>query len=439
MEQSVRVITIDGPAASGKGTVAERIAHELGFHYLDSGALYRLATYRALKLGTPLDDAEALEGTLGIAGYNDALPVEAGTYEIIAATAFAHPDYTVTFVGAEYVIERAPVTVISNSVSYEYGVEIAPFTYSVEGTVYAEYPLSGELGLLSSFNVGSHAIPQGTLTDENNPNYDIAYVAGTCEITVITVTVTPVPLTEQVYGDAPAVIAYTISGNVVSADVGENGMFLKGALVSYGVSAGDHAIEIGTLREENPDYVIEFEPAGAIYRITPRTLTVTSNEVSVYYGDAEAELTYSVEGLVEGDSLVGALSRVAGNSVGAYAINIGDLNAQNAGDYKVKFVSANYVIMPRPLTVQISDQSSEYSETGEYAFDGTAYKITEGTVVEGDNVGITIAKEAGTAMGLYAITGAYTNKNYDVTFVNGVYEIRKYSSVISFTASVSFI
>ena len=61
MEQSVRVITIDGPAASGKGTVAERIAHELGFHYLDSGALYRLATYRALKLGTPLDDAEALE------------------------------------------------------------------------------------------------------------------------------------------------------------------------------------------------------------------------------------------------------------------------------------------------------------------------------------------------------------------------------------------
>lgn len=385
------------------------------------------------------DDAEALEGTLGIAGYNDALPVEAGTYEIIAATAFAHPDYTVTFVGAEYVIERAPVTVISNSVSYEYGVEIAPFTYSVEGTVYAEYPLSGELGLLSSFNVGSHAIPQGTLTDENNPNYDIAYVAGTCEITVITVTVTPVPLTEQVYGDAPVVIAYTIDGNVVAEDVGENGMFIRGALACSGVSAGDHAIEIGTLREENPDYVIEFKPAGAIYRITPRTLTVTSNEVSVYYGDAEAELTYYVEGLVEGDSLVGGLSRVPGSSVGAYAINIGDLNAQNAGDYKVKFVSANYVIMPRPLTVQISDQSSEYSETGEYAFDGTAYKITEGTVVEGDNVGITIAKEAGTAMGLYAITGAYTNKNYDVTFVNGVYEIKKYSSFISYTASVSFI
>lgn len=384
------------------------------------------------------NDAEALEGALGIAEHAT-LPVEAGTYSIVATADFTHPNYKVTFVGAEYVIERAPVTVISDSVSYEYGVEIAPFAYTVEGTVYEGYPIRGELGVLTSFNVGKHSIPQGTVTNENNPNYDIAYEAGICEITVITVTVTPVKLTEQVYGDALTFIAYTIEGNVVAEDVDENGMFIRGALACSGVSAGDHAIEIGTLREENPDYVIEFEPAGATYRITPKTLTITANEVSVYYGNAEGILTYSVDGLVEGDFLVGALTRVAGNSVGAYAINIGDLNAQNAGDYKVKFVSANYVIMPRPLTVQISDQSSEYSETGEYAFDGTAYKITEGTVVEGDNVGIAIAKEAGTAMGLYAITGAYTNKNYDVTFVNGVYEIKKYSSFISYTANVSFI
>jgi cytidylate kinase len=36
------VITIDGPTASGKGTVAQLVARELAFHYLDSGALYRL-------------------------------------------------------------------------------------------------------------------------------------------------------------------------------------------------------------------------------------------------------------------------------------------------------------------------------------------------------------------------------------------------------------
>ena len=54
------VITLDGPAASGKGTIAERVAQALGFHYLDSGALYRIATLNALKKGVPLDDAAAL-------------------------------------------------------------------------------------------------------------------------------------------------------------------------------------------------------------------------------------------------------------------------------------------------------------------------------------------------------------------------------------------
>lgn len=59
----IPVITIDGPAASGKGTIAARVARALGFHYLDSGALYRLATYAALRDGVALDDAEALEKT----------------------------------------------------------------------------------------------------------------------------------------------------------------------------------------------------------------------------------------------------------------------------------------------------------------------------------------------------------------------------------------
>ncbi|AOX99319.1 (d)CMP kinase [Jeongeupia sp. USM3] len=43
----VPVITIDGPSASGKGTVAQRVAAALGFHYLDSGALYRLTALAA--------------------------------------------------------------------------------------------------------------------------------------------------------------------------------------------------------------------------------------------------------------------------------------------------------------------------------------------------------------------------------------------------------
>lgn len=52
----VPVIAIDGPSASGKGTVAARVAQALGFHCLDSGALYRLVALRGLRVGRELTD-----------------------------------------------------------------------------------------------------------------------------------------------------------------------------------------------------------------------------------------------------------------------------------------------------------------------------------------------------------------------------------------------
>ncbi|NRO97581.1 (d)CMP kinase [Paraburkholderia sp. NMBU_R16] len=54
------VIAIDGPTASGKGTVAALVAAKLGFHLLDSGALYRLAALASLRYQVPPDAAETL-------------------------------------------------------------------------------------------------------------------------------------------------------------------------------------------------------------------------------------------------------------------------------------------------------------------------------------------------------------------------------------------
>ena len=52
----VPVIAIDGPSASGKGTVAQCAARALGFHYLDSGALYRLVALKALRSAVDFDE-----------------------------------------------------------------------------------------------------------------------------------------------------------------------------------------------------------------------------------------------------------------------------------------------------------------------------------------------------------------------------------------------
>ena len=60
---TIPVITIDGPTASGKGTVAHLVAERLGFHLLDSGALYRLTALSAMRRGVDLNDEHALART----------------------------------------------------------------------------------------------------------------------------------------------------------------------------------------------------------------------------------------------------------------------------------------------------------------------------------------------------------------------------------------
>jgi cytidylate kinase len=56
----IPVIAIDGPTASGKGTVAAKVADRLGFHLLDSGALYRLTALSAIRRGCDLSDQQAV-------------------------------------------------------------------------------------------------------------------------------------------------------------------------------------------------------------------------------------------------------------------------------------------------------------------------------------------------------------------------------------------
>ena len=60
MADPVPVVTIDGPSGSGKGTISQLLARRLGFHFLDSGALYRLLALAALGRGLDLGDEPAV-------------------------------------------------------------------------------------------------------------------------------------------------------------------------------------------------------------------------------------------------------------------------------------------------------------------------------------------------------------------------------------------
>jgi len=75
--QAVPVITIDGPSGSGKGTISQALAAHLGWHHLDSGALYRLLAYAALQESLDLGDEAALTALAGRLSEDYRLPTPA--------------------------------------------------------------------------------------------------------------------------------------------------------------------------------------------------------------------------------------------------------------------------------------------------------------------------------------------------------------------------
>ena len=115
-----QVIAIDGPSASGKGTVAERVAKALGFRYLDSGALYRLVTLAALDAKSDLGDEAALaalaaamqvdfrDGRTWLAGQDVTQRLRAEEVSSAASRVAAHPAVRAALLARQRGFRTAP-------------------------------------------------------------------------------------------------------------------------------------------------------------------------------------------------------------------------------------------------------------------------------------------------------------------------------------------
>ena len=384
------------------------------------------------------DDENAVSGSLTVVGEI----LHAGTYEIVCAEEFTHPDYDITYESAFVTVAPASVTVESYNLSgkaFDYDPSVGAvgsenFGYRViSGTVYTGYELNGSLGDVL-MTAGEHDIPQGTLTEEYNPDYMISYVAGKVIINYVELVVKAESAT-QIYGEAPTAIKFEVErkdGKIFDLEI-NGGLGFRMTLGAHS-PVGTYQITLGTLEQENPNFKFELVDNGATYVIVPRPLTIIPSDVTAVYGEPEKALGYTLGGeygLADGDSLNITLSRETGTDAGKYIISVSEGYAENNPDYEIIVGSGVYTITPRPVMVALRDQSQEFNMSGIYTVDQTAYDLTEGTVIAGDDLGVVIVKADGTAMGLYTLTAYSLNPNYTMTYEEARFEIRKFAAVIT--------
>lgn len=383
-------------------------------------------------------DENAVSGSLTVVGEI----LHAGTYEIVCAEEFTHPDYDITYESAFVTVAPASVTVESYNLSgnaFDYDPSVGAvgsenFGYRViSGTVYTGYELNGSLGDVL-MTAGEHDIPQGTLTEEYNPDYMISYVAGKVIINYVELVVKAESAT-QIYGEAPTAIKFEVErkdGKIFDLEI-NGGLGFRMTLGAHS-PVGTYQITLGTLEQENPNFKFELVDNGATYVIVRRPLTIIPSDVTAVYGEPEKALGYTLGGeygLADGDSLNITLSRETGTDAGKYIISVSEGYAENNPDYEINVGSGVYTITPRSVMVALRDQSQEFNMSGIYTVDQTAYDLTEGTVIAGDDLGVVIVKADGTAMGLYTLTAYSLNPNYTMTYEEARFEIRKFAAVIT--------
>lgn len=337
-----------------------------------------------------------------------------------------------SFTNATLTINKRNVTVTAENKTVTYG-ETTPLTYTHtslgNGTA-----LTGTLGRASGNNVGSYAINQGSVTNANNTNYNISFVAGTYKIERRSVTVTPNAGQTKVYGDNDPIIEFT-AVNMVGAEV------LNGTLERQGGNnVGDsYAIYQGSVTNaNNTNYDISFV-GGVTFGIVPRPITITPNTGQTKtYGDDEPTngYTYAVggSGLAYTDQLSGKLVR--GNleieDVGHYYINQGSITNGNNTNYAITFVSSVQMeITRRTVNVSAEPKTITYGDTP-LALTYTHSSLGNGVALTG-----TLSRDPGDDAGSYnilqgTVTGGAsgTNSNYNINFTGATYKINKKAVIV---------
>lgn len=314
----------------------------------------------------------------------------------------------------EFTIAPKPITVTADNKSKTYTGNDPELTYAItEGNLVAGDALSGELSRVTGENAGTYAITQGTLTNENNPNYNITFEEGTFTIeqAEATISINETSIVKT-YGDAAfnlqaesnntdnnVVLNYSSSNNDVVSVSADGTVTIKGAgtatiTVSLAESANYKAAENKTIT------VTVGKATRSVEAINKSYLYSSSNPDSINL----AELlppdcgTVNYKAVTPSGNIVYSVIPTVADGILSYTVNPGTAN--NEGTISVVVETQNYndititvnvtLIDQMPVdvkdgyTVELNSNVLTYGDAlSELTFKETVFVNDEGIVVEG--------------------------------------------------------
>ncbi|MFK1347100.1 MBG domain-containing protein [Pseudomonas aeruginosa] len=359
-------------------------------------------------------------GSILTGGLNRAAGENVGVYGINQGDlALNSGNYDLAYQGNNLTITKALLNVIADAKTKVYGDADPSLTYQVSGLKNGDSAgsiLTGGLNRAAGENVGVYGINQGDLA-LNSGNYDLSYQGNNLTITKALLNVIADAKT-KVYGDADPALTYQVSG-LKNGDTA--GAVLNGGSLSRvaGENVGVYGINQGGLALNSGNYDLSYQ--GNNLTITKALLNVIADAKTKVYGDADPSLTYQVSGLKNGDSagsiLTGGLNRVAGENVGVYGINQGDL-ALNSGNYDLSYQGNNLTITKALLNVIADAKTKVYGDADPsltYQVSGLKNGDTAGAVLNGGS----LSRVAGENVGVYGINQGglgLVSGNYDLAY-----------------------
>jgi hypothetical protein len=251
-----------------------------------------------------------------------------------------------------------------------------PVTIVVVGDDASNYSLE-VIGLSASITARDLVIT----ANDRNKVYGDDLVMGTTEFAT----------TGLVEGESLAGVTLSSAAAAATSDVG-----------TYDILAADPVAAVGT---ELGNYSVSFE-AGTL-TVEPRLLTITpSAELGKAYGDADPELTYTFDGLVNEDLITGGLGREEGEDVGTYAFTLGDLGVDHGSEavnYTLALIDepAQFSITARQVEITPAPAQSKTYGDEDPVF---AYSVTVGSLVGDDAFAGSLSRDEGATVGSYAYT-----------------------------------